>query len=187
MGEFRPMRYWLFFVCAALGAQPDPVASGSKAVSEAVARLSSALAVAVAKDGPAGALPACGEQAPIIAREVSAAHGVMLRRVSHRARNPGNQADTRELNILSAFREDIAAGKPLKHSLQVEEGGALTLYAPIVIGNPLCLRCHGEPGKEVDDATLAAIAKRYPDDRATGFHLGEIRGLWKVVLPPAKK
>ena len=58
--------------------------------------------------------------------------------------------------------------------------GATVFYAPIVLSNPLCLQCHGTPGREIVTATAEAIGQRYPKDRATGFRPGDIRGLWKV-------
>ena len=47
------------------------------------------------------------------------------------------------------------------------------------MGEP-CLTCHGE---RVSDAVHEQIAELYPDDRATGFKLGEFRGLLWVTIP----
>jgi hypothetical protein len=64
--------------------------------------------------------------------------------------------------------------------------GSTTFYAPIVIANPLCLQCHGTPEKDIAPATLEAIQKHYPKDQATGYQLGDLRGLWSVTFPANK-
>ncbi|MFN7177274.1 MAG: DUF3365 domain-containing protein, partial [Thermaurantiacus sp.] len=44
---------------------------------------------------------------------------------------------------------------------------------------PQCLACHG-PEEAIAPAVRAAIAERYPDDRATGFRAGELRGAFSI-------
>ena len=44
----------------------------------------------------------------------------------------------------------------------------------------LCLTCHGET---LAPELAAAIAREYPNDQATGFKLGELRGAFRVVWP----
>ena len=48
---------------------------------------------------------------------------------------------------------------------------------------PLCTTCHGT---SVDPALLAHIRERYPEDRATGYSVGDFRGLFWVVATPAQ-
>jgi hypothetical protein len=67
---------------------PDPAVEGPKITAEAFAKLSGALGEAIAKSGPAGALSVCSEKAPQIAKEVAAAHGVTLRRATHKPATP---------------------------------------------------------------------------------------------------
>ncbi len=45
---------------------------------------------------------------------------------------------------------------------------------------PACLKCHGLPGKDIDANTLALLQKKYPEDKATGYKLGDLRGAWKI-------
>jgi hypothetical protein len=58
--------------------------------------------------------------------------------------------------------------------------GRATFYSPIVITNPLCLQCHGIPGTDLAPSTVALLQQLYPRDEATGFKLGDLRGLWRV-------
>ena len=52
-------------------------------------------------------------------------------------------------------------------------------YRPIRIGVDVCLKCHGDAeslAPEVSDR----LAELYPDDRATGFAMGDLRGAFVV-------
>ncbi len=164
--------------------KPDLAEAGPKIVAEAFGRLSAALGEAMAKDGAAGALAVCSEKAPAIAAEVGRRHGVTLRRAAIRARNPKNAADERERTVLAEFAATMAKKESPKARTILEPDGSSTFLAPIVLVNPLCLQCHGTPGKDIAPATLAAIRKLYPEDQATGYRMGDLRGLWSVKSAP---
>jgi hypothetical protein len=170
---------------AAVGRQegmknPDLAEAGPKIVAEAFGKLSAALGDAIARVGVVGALEVCSEKAPAIATEVGDRNGVTLRRASIRARNPANVADEGERTVLADFAAALARKeKPEARTLR-EADGSSTYLAPIVMANPLCLQCHGTPGREVAPATLEAIRRLYPADQATGFRMGDLRGLWSV-------
>ncbi len=42
----------------------------------------------------------------------------------------------------------------------------------------LCLACHGS---ELGEPVKAVLAKHYPDDRATGFRVGDLRGAFTLI------
>lgn len=170
---------------ACVAAEADRLADGKSITAEAFALLSKNLAEAIAKDGVPGAIGFCSEKALPLTSSVGADSGATLRRVSHKARNPKNNADAAELEILTAYRETMNAGKPPEPQLRKQADGTETYFAPIVLANPLCLKCHGAPGKDIDADTLAALRKLYPQDEATGFQLGELRGMWRVDFRPA--
>lgn len=159
---------------------PNRDADGKRLVAEASALLVKNLAEAIAKDGVPGAIGFCSEKALPLTASVGGDSGATLRRVTHKARNPKNKADAAELEILNAFRDTLKAGKAPEPQLRKQADGTETFFAPIVLSNPLCLKCHGTPGTDIDAATLAALRKLYPQDEATGFQLGELRGMWRV-------
>ena len=161
---------------------PDPAVEGPKIIAVAFAKLSGALGEVIAKNGPSGALSVCREKAPQIAQEVGKAHGVTLRRATLKPRNPKNAADEVEKAALEAFASALAKKEVPKPQVITNADGSQSFLAPIVLGNPLCLQCHGTPEKDISRETLAAIQKLYPDDQATGFQLGDLRGLWRVTL-----
>jgi len=37
-----------------------------------------------------------------------------------------------------------------------------------------------QKGTDIMEGTVAKIAEHYPNDKATGFNLGELRGMWKL-------
>lgn len=167
-------------------AATDPAVEGPKIIAEAFAKLSGSLGEAIGKSGPAGALSVCSEMAPQIAKEVATTHGVTLRRATTKPRNPKNAADDAEKAVLEVFAAALAKKEAPKPQTITNADGSTSSLAPILLGNPLCLQCHGTPNQDIAPETLAAIQKLYPDDKATGFKLGDLRGLWRVTFPNSK-
>lgn len=161
----------------------DSAETAPKVIAEAFGQLSATLAEAIAKDGPAKALSVCSERAPQITAEVSKSHGVTLRRASDKPRNPKNKPTVFEQAFLTAFAKALAAQEAPKPQTLTNPDGSISYFAPIVLGNPLCLKCHGSPEKDIAAETLTAIRTSYPDDKATGYQLGQLRGLWHVIFP----
>ena len=83
--------------------------------------------------------------------------------------------------MLDAYRTQLAQGATLQPHLEVTEK-EIIFYSPIVIQNPMCLLCHGEPGNTMESETFEFIRSRYPEDMATGYQLGDLRGTWKIIF-----
>lgn len=83
-----------------------------------------------------------------------------------------------------SFSEKLAAGEKPSPIVRTHANGAATYFAPIPLNNPLCLNCHGVPGKEIKPEALKLLKKLYPKDEATGFKFGELRGMWRVDFKP---
>jgi Protein of unknown function (DUF3365) len=47
----------------------------------------------------------------------------------------------------------------------------------------LCLQCHGAPERDIAPLTRTSIRKLYPDDKATDFKSGDLRGFCNVTFP----
>lgn len=152
-----------------------------KAISaEAFGLLSSNLQTAMQSGGVSNALPFCSLVASPLTRGMAEKHGVHLRRVTHKARNPTAKADATETEVLKCFDAALAAGAnppPLVTNLVP---GRATFFAPIVLNNDLCLKCHGQPDVDLAPESLAVIRQLYPHDEATGFRLGQLRGAWRI-------
>lgn len=163
-------------------AKPDPAKAGPEIIAEASTKLIAALTEAIAKDGAAAAIGVCSERAPEIAAEVGLAHGVTLRRASEKPRNPNNAATDAEKILLAAFAADLENGKKPEPGVVTNSDGAVVFQAPIIIPSALCLQCHGDTKIDVAPGTLTAIQKLYPDDKATGYKIGDLRGAWSVIF-----
>jgi hypothetical protein len=161
----------------------DPATLGPKIVAEASAKLLAELTAAIAKDGPQGAIAVCSEKAPQIAAETGKTHGVTLRRASMKPRNPKNAADPSERESLAGFATAIEAKQAPQPRVIAAANGGKTFHAPILLASPLCLQCHGDPERDIAPATREAISRLYPKDEATGFTVGQLRGLWSVTFP----
>jgi hypothetical protein len=54
-------------------------------------------------------------------------------------------------------------------------------YKPITVA-PFCLNCHGEPSR-MEPQVLKVLKEKYPHDRALGYKPGQLRGVFKVLIP----
>lgn len=133
----------------------------------------------IAKGGPEGAIAVCREQAPALARAASERSGWNVKRVSLRNRNPKAVPDTWERAGLEDFDRRRAAGEApatLERAEIVVEGGQSFLrYMRALPTIELCTQCHGAP-ERLSAAVKAQLSQLYPDDRATGYAVGDIRG-----------
>lgn len=175
----------VFAAVAADSAVPNRLEQGRLVTQRAAGILSSNLLTALARGGPTNALEFCHLQA-VTLTEGSGQPGVQVRRVSHRPRNPANRATTNELAVLGQFRDRMKPGAGLPPMLVTNATGRVTFYSPIVLNTPLCLQCHGQAGTEISAGTQEALRRLYPKDEATGFKLGELRGLWRVDFEPER-
>lgn len=156
------------------------IKQGKTVAQAAFKELSGQLMQAMAKGGPTNAIEFCSVEALPLTKKVATQHGVAIRRVSHKPRNPVNAANKQELEQLETFEKSIAAKHSPVPAVHPNSRGVTTFYAPITINNPLCLQCHGDPSKEIGKDVLNLIKKKYPADKATGFALNELRGMWVI-------
>ncbi len=157
------------------------VKRAKKVMKAAFGTLAGKLRKAIKKGGIPAAVQTCAKIAIPTIADVAKKHKVSLARVSHRPRNPSNQATSEELKIIQLYMKAMKSGNDIPPTV-VRHKDAATVYSPIVLAMPLCLKCHGAVGKDVDTKHYAFIQKHYPKDRAVNFKMGDIRGLWKVTL-----
>ena len=129
------------------------------------------------QSGPANAIDVCRLEAPALAAEHSK-DAVKIGRSSHRLRNPANSGPAWVREAVASYLEDPANRAPRTVSLGPEREG----YVEPILTQPLCLACHGG---SLDPAVSDALAAHYPDDRATGFEAGDLRGVFWVEYPVA--
>ncbi len=53
---------------------------------------------------------------------------------------------------------------------------------PITLRNGLCLRCHGQPGRNLTLAEAKTLQQQYPGLKAVGRQPGQVLGAWQLTL-----
>ena len=160
-------------------AQTEPTKEARQLVAQFAGQLKPQLKQALQSGGAAHAVDVCAETAPAIAQNLSVESGWIIRRASDKNRNPNAQADAWEQARIEAFKAAVLAGKTqgLEYSEQTAEGFR---YAKAQLTEGLCLTCHG---KQLADSTKTALKAFYPEDRAKGYELGEVRGIFSLTKP----
>jgi hypothetical protein len=134
--------------------------------------------------GPEAAIAVCKIKAPAIAKEKAASTGWSIGRTALKLRNPANSPDAWERSVLLRFQEQIREGaeaKNLEHyETTTKNGEGVFRYMRAIPTQAPCLSCHGS---NLSQNVKAKIAELYPEDRATGFSLGELRGAFTIVQP----
>ena len=149
----------------------DPAARGAELLAPFKSDLKEAL-MAGMKEGPAAAIQVCSEQAPGIAASLSV-DGVRMGRSSHKLRNPGNAPPDWLVPVLENYTSGAAALQPVTVDIAANRHA----YVEPIITQLLCLTCHGS---DIDADIAARIAEAYPQDQATGFAAGDLRGVFWV-------
>jgi hypothetical protein len=149
---------------------PDRRATASAAKDQLMAQLSGRL-MEVMK----AAVRVCSTEAPTLAAEVSKRLGVKIGRTSARLRNSKNTPP-------EWSRAVVDEGKKAAQFVDLPGGGLGAMF-PIVLQDK-CETCHGDPEK-IDPAVREVLAELYPDDKATGFSTGDLRGWFWVEVPPS--
>jgi hypothetical protein len=140
----------------------------------------------IAQGGPESAIAACRDKAPAMARAASEQTGWNVKRVSLRNRNPKAVPDAWERATLEDFARRAAAKESPatleRAEVTVEKGQAVQRYMRALPTLPLCTQCHGT-ADQLSPAVTARLKALYPDDRATGYQVGEIRGAMTLRRP----
>jgi hypothetical protein len=149
------------------------------------ASLLATLQQAIAAGGAENALEVCKVAAPEIAAQKSAERKLTIGRTSLKLRQPKNKPDDWELRQLQRFEARKAAGENpagIEIGEYVDSGGKrLFRYMKAIPTAPLCLNCHGASLAPEVAAKLKAL---YPEDAATGFKPGDLRGAFTIVQTP---
>lgn len=143
------------------------------------------LGAAMANGGPSAGVEVCHDEAPRIAARVSAAHGVRMGRVGVRSRQPANRLEGWQKQILDAWLASPPQGSPASWapSASLDAPSGDFRWAKAIETEAVCAVCHGP---SVEAGLAGTIRRLYPDDPATGFEAGSLRGLIWVEVPADK-
>jgi hypothetical protein len=179
-----------FFIgLTTLVALPLPASDEAAKVSEAKAiamafggQLKGELEAAMQAGGPMSAVEVCNNRAPAIAQALSTKHQAQVYRTSLKPRATPPQAW--EVSMLEQFNTRLTKGEEISSidGYEVVKDGEKTVlrYMKAVGTMPVCLTCHGT---EISPELQAKISALYPNDQATGYKAGQIRGAFSIQLP----
>ncbi len=144
--------------------------------------LKSTLQASMKAKGPVESITVCHTDAPLISSKVSEAKNMMVGRTSLKYRNPANKPDVWEITVLEQFEKRKQKGESIKtieFSEVVEINGQKKFrYMKAIPTADVCLKCHGG---NIQQPVANKIKNFYPDDKATGFKKGDIRGAFSIV------
>lgn len=171
----------LLFVAsiAAIGAE-DQRLSDSRALAKALGKtLQVELVVAMKQGGPVAAIEVCNVRAPGVAADLSAG-AAQVGRTALKLRNRRNAPDAEAKAVMRGFEKALADGpdRPPESFVVREDGSAR--YMRAIPTGAACLACHGDSLAPDVSAQLEAL---YPEDEATGFSAGQLRGAFIINWP----
>lgn len=151
------------------------------AIKELSTHLKEALMSALQDGGPVEAISVCKLVAPTIADEMSKKYNLDIHRTSLRVRNPENEADSWETGVLQNFETRLKTGEAIQSLSFVEKVDSEVnynwRYMKAIPTDKVCLSCHGS---KIALPVSKTIDNNYPNDMATGYKMGDIRGAFSV-------
>lgn len=134
--------------------------------------------------GVVQAVAVCSDTAQVLTNNFGLQKGVYIRRVSLKNRNPNNYPDEFEKRILSQFelmKQNNELNEKTEYFEVVKEDEFTYLrYLKPIIVQAECLNCHGDPSTSMMGDVKELIAQQYPEDKAVGYSMGDLRGAVSV-------
>ena len=117
-----------------------------------------------------------------ITAQLESEHGMNLSRVSLKNRNPQNAANSWQTAVLKGFEKKRLDGNDSTQLAWTEtvdiDGRKEFRFMKAIPTGEICLRCHGS---ELAPEVSTVLAELYPQDLATDYREGDIRGAFVVT------
>lgn len=146
--------------------------------------LKSVLMKNIHEGGLLKAVAVCSDTAADLTKIYSDVMEINIKRVSLKNRNTNNYPDAFEKKSIAEFERLMSENKLSGTSEIIEKvsenGHEFIRYVkPIIIEAP-CLNCHGS-NSEITPEIKSIIKKNYPNDKAVGYKLGDLRGIVSIT------
>ena len=151
-------------------------AKGDSIATLATQILGGKLKSAMAEGGVPHALEFCSANALTITDSISRLGDFEISRVALKNRNPKNSLNQQELEIFEKVNAHTN-GESVSGTL-IKDSEDMIYYKPIFVKG-LCLACHGSK-EQIGEENLKIITDLYPNDKATGYEINDLRGFWKI-------
>jgi len=157
---------------SALKNQADSIATVSQMI------LLQKVATAIQKGGTEYAVDFCHVKAIPITDSLSKEVQMSIQRITDKNRNPKNNLKTKtDRSIFDEFKRKTELSDTL-----LTQNEQYVYYKRINLAMPTCMKCHGNPTTDIEEKTLQKISTSYPNDKAVGYKLNDLRGLWKIKI-----
>lgn len=170
----------VMLLAGAAVAEPVPawVEEARQRVQPFATDLQADLKAAIEAGGVVNGIKVCQSAAPAVA-QAHAKAGWTVTRTALKIRNPDNAPSAWQRAQLEAMQAaPVVDGRPAERWREADENGIpVREYLRAIPTQAVCLGCHGA---EVSAEVREVLAQRYPQDEATGFALGELRGAFVV-------
>jgi hypothetical protein len=161
--------------------QVEYINKGKKITMFSYKAFSRELLKAIEAGGVENAVGYCHLKANPLTDSLSRTFGADIKRISDKFRDPINKPDPLDEQVIQSYQQQLSEGQELQPHLEFIDS-TIIFYSPILILNPVCLQCHGLPGSSMDTKTDDFIKAKYPDDKAIGYKLGDLRGVFRVTF-----
>ena len=159
------------------------IKTGKEASDALLKTLGGSLKKHLKSEGPMGAVKFCSTNAYPLTDSINTELGenVSIKRISLKYRNPANKPTENEANVLTSLETLKNSGVMLPpYMLEQVDKETYKFYRPLTINKGVCLKCHGTMS---DTPKLAKfINKNYPEDKAFGYKMGDLRGAIVVTV-----
>ena len=155
---------------------------GENIATEAQKALGKNLKNALGNGGVESAIAFCNIKAMSLVDSLSKVFGAEIKRVSTKYRNPNDKPNELEQELLEGYAQQLRDSAALKNNVQAIDDKTFLFTKPIIISKPLCLNCHGSEANGLTKETREFILSKYPEDKATGYKMGDLRGMWSITI-----
>jgi len=156
--------------------------SAKSAIRTFAGALKTELKKAIEEGGPVHAISVCNTKAMSITNKVSEEQGLKLSRVSLKNRNPNNAPNDWQRKVMEDFETRKSKGELIKSLTYVEvieqNNDKQFRYMKAIPTGKICVLCHGT---NIASGVRIKLDELYPEDKATGFNIGDIRGAFVVT------
>jgi hypothetical protein len=167
----------IFYSVMALSQEDHFIKEARELAADLKKSLMQNLSEKISKDGIVEAVPFCHANVKTIAKGAAKKRTEKFEfgRTSHKVRNLANTPQSWAVSYVKEFEGKMKGEVKKDQILHRLENNKRVYMEPLYV-EAKCLLCHGE---NVSANVLAKVKELYPEDKATGFKLGEFRGfIW---------
>lgn len=159
----------------------DVIDTGNRLSKELLDKLQPKLQHEMKTNGLIAAVSFCHTNALVLTEEVNLRQieGLNVKRVSLKERSPANIPSADEAKVLASMQK-LLEQKKLPAYIVKDNPKSYSYYKPLVITQEACLKCHGDLSGNPELTQF--LNEHYPEDKATGYKMGDLRGAIVVEI-----